>query len=66
MAPIPDEAPGLVKDALACRNTVARTGRCPACGECCVPWPPRVPTGTVTILKFEHRDGCPALLEGVL
>lgn len=59
---VPESASEAIKDGIAARNIVATTGRCPACGECCVPWPPAVEAGTLSVVRFEHRDGCVALL----
>jgi hypothetical protein len=55
---IPDDAPEILKNALALRNACATEGRCPSCGTT----PDLLFDGHgIGHLTFRHDDDCPAL-----
>ena len=60
LAPIPDDAPVELKNALGLRNRCATEGRCPSCGA--------IPEITwdgngIGHLTFRHDDDCPVLTD---
>jgi hypothetical protein len=62
---IPDDAPAIVREGLARRRLVATTGRCPCGATLTVPAGALKP-GTVTTVKIEHEDDCPAIADELL
>jgi hypothetical protein len=58
---IPDDASPLVKERASRRRVLITTGVCPCGAELVLP--DVVEAGTVTVVRVEHEEGCPAIAE---